>query len=112
MTLEGVPLNEPEDQGVYFSNYPDFFNSLSSVQFQRGVGLNQQGAASYAGSIQFEAPLLQEKARKELSVGYGSFQSYRISGELHTGMKKTHQPVHTSLSRTLRWIQRPVGAQR
>ena len=24
MTLNGVPLNEPEDQGVYFSNYPNF----------------------------------------------------------------------------------------
>ena len=28
VTLNGVPLNEPEDQGCYFSNYPDFFQSV------------------------------------------------------------------------------------
>src|SRR5579859_5759984 len=26
-TLDGIPLNEPEDQGAYFSNYPDAINS-------------------------------------------------------------------------------------
>ena len=29
MTLNGVPLNEPEDQGVYFSNYPGFANNIA-----------------------------------------------------------------------------------
>ena len=43
MTLDGVPLNEPEDQGVYFSNYPDFTNSIKSMQIQRGVGTSTNG---------------------------------------------------------------------
>lgn len=37
MTLNGVPLNEPEDHGVYTSNYPSFINSIQSLQIQRGV---------------------------------------------------------------------------
>ena len=57
MTLDGVPLNEPEDQGVYFSNYPDFTNSIRSMQIQRGVGTSTNGVSSYAGSINFESPL-------------------------------------------------------
>jgi iron complex outermembrane receptor protein len=36
ITLDGVPLNDPEDQGLYFQNIPDFANSLQSVQIQRG----------------------------------------------------------------------------
>jgi iron complex outermembrane receptor protein len=36
MTLDGVPLNEPEDQGAYFSNYPDILNSVSKIQIQGG----------------------------------------------------------------------------
>ena len=32
MTLNGVPLNEPEDQGVYFSNYPNFAINVKSLQ--------------------------------------------------------------------------------
>lgn len=84
-TLDGVPLNEPEDQGAYFSNYPDLFNSLSSVQIQRGVGTTQNGVASYGGSIQLFAPSLLDSARTTLGGGYGSFGSYRAFGEYASG---------------------------
>jgi iron complex outermembrane receptor protein len=82
MTLNGVPLNEPEDQGVYFSNYPDFLNSISSVQIQRGIGLSQNGTASYGGSMQFNSPyLLSDSAQGSAGIGYGSFNSYRAFAE-------------------------------
>jgi iron complex outermembrane receptor protein len=55
MTLNGVPLNEPEDQGAYFSNFTDFTSSTQSVQIQRGVGTTSNGTASYAGSVNFES---------------------------------------------------------
>jgi iron complex outermembrane receptor protein len=55
MTLNGVPLNEPEDQGAYFSNFVDFTSSTQSVQIQRGVGTSSNGTASYAGSVNFES---------------------------------------------------------
>lgn len=53
MTLNGVPLNEPEDQGVYFSNYPNFLEMVSSFQIQRGIGTSTNGVPSYGGSINF-----------------------------------------------------------
>lgn len=92
MTLDGVPLNEPEDQGVYFSNYPDFFNSVSRVQILRGVGESSYGTASYAGSISMTGPRLFDSTRTELGAGYGSFNSYRAYGEYNSGVKK-----HTGL---------------
>jgi len=55
MTLNGVPLNEPEDQGVYTSNFPNFFNSITSFQIQRGVGTSTNGVSSYAGSINYQS---------------------------------------------------------
>ena len=88
MTLNGVPLNEPEDQGVYFSNYPDFLNSVSSFQVQRGVGTSKNGTASYAGSIDFTSPNLRDSTSKEVGVGYGSFNTYRVYGEYNMGLKK------------------------
>jgi iron complex outermembrane receptor protein len=81
MTLNGVPLNEPEDQGVYFSNYPDLFKSISEIQVQRGVGLSQNGTASYAGSIQMEGPVLIDSSRSELGLGFGSFNTLRVYAE-------------------------------
>ncbi|SNC66769.1 iron complex outermembrane recepter protein [Hymenobacter gelipurpurascens] len=86
-TLDGVPLNEPEDQGAYFSNYPDLFNSLSSVQIQRGVGTTQNGVASYGGSIQLFSSSLLDSARTTLGGGYGSFGSYRVYGECASGLQ-------------------------
>ncbi|MBC8084054.1 MAG: TonB-dependent receptor [Hymenobacter sp.] len=86
-TLNGVPLNEPEDQGAYFSNYPDLLNSVRAVQIQRGVGTTQNGTASYGGSIQLFSPSLRDSARTTLGLGYGSFNSYRIFGEYVSGVR-------------------------
>lgn len=86
-TLDGVPLNEPEDQGAYFSNYPDLFNSLSGIQIQRGVGTTQNGTASYGGSIQLFSSSLLDSARTTLGGGYGSFGSYRVFGEYASGLR-------------------------
>jgi iron complex outermembrane receptor protein len=87
ITLDGVPINEPEDQGAYFSNYPDFFNSISALQIQRGVGVSQNGTASYGGSMQFFSPNLTDSMQASVGVGYGSFNSYRAFGEFQSGVK-------------------------
>lgn len=83
MSLNGVPLNEPEDQGAYFSNYPDFLNSVNSIQIQRGVGTSKNGTAAYAGSMQFYSSPIYDSSYKEIGLGYGSFNSYRAYGEMN-----------------------------
>ena len=88
MTLNGVPLNEPEDQGVYFSNYPGFAENIKSMQIQRGVGTSTNGVASYAGSIDFETPTGREDTSTTVAVGYGSFNTQRFSASNSTGLKK------------------------
>lgn len=89
-TLNGVPLNEPEDQGAYFSNYPDFLNSVRSIQVQRGVGLSTNGSAAFAGSVNAESFSLTDSAYTELNMGYGSYNTYRISPEFNTGLLKNN----------------------
>ncbi len=89
-TLNGIPLNEPEDEGAYFSNYPDFLNSVNSIQIQRGVGLSTNGVASFAGSVNIESPSLNDSAYTSLSTDYGSYHTYRISPEFNTGILKNH----------------------
>lgn len=88
MTLDGIPLNETEDQGVYFSNYPDFFNSINSMQIQRGVGTSTNGVASYAGSINFQSPNLLDDNYSKIGVNYGSYNTYRVFGEYNSGIKR------------------------
>lgn len=87
ITLDGVPMNEPEDQGGYFSNFPDLLNSISKIQVQRGAGTTKNGVASYGGSIELFSPNLYDTASTTFGVGYGSFNSLRAFGEYKSGVK-------------------------
>lgn len=87
ITFDGVPLNEPEDQGAYFSNYPDLLTSVSKIQIQRGVGTSKNGVASYGGSIQLFSINLLDTSRTTVGAGYGSFNTLRVFGEHNTGIK-------------------------
>jgi iron complex outermembrane receptor protein len=37
-TLNGLPLNEPDNHGVYWVDLPDFASSISNLQIVRGIG--------------------------------------------------------------------------
>lgn len=97
MTLDGVPLNEPEDQGAYFSNYPDILNSVSKIQIQRGVGNTKNGVASYGGSVQLLSPNLYDSTKTTFGFGYGSFNSLRAFGEYNSGANK-HKAIYARAS--------------
>ncbi len=87
LTLDGIPLNEPEDQSLYFSNFPDFANSIASVQVQRGVGSSSHGTASYAGSVNFESvPIAVVNRGAEVQLTAGSYNSKRGSAVYQTGL--------------------------
>ena len=86
LTIDGIPLNDPEDQVLYFADFPDLASSIESVQIQRGVGTSSAGTASFAGSINFETAPLAARREAELQVEGGSFGSKRASAEYRTGL--------------------------
>ena len=87
ITVDGVPLNDPEDQVLYFSNVPDFLNSIQSVQIQRGVGPSTFGTASYGGSLNFQSvPLATTPRGGEVDLTGGSFNTMRGSAQYSTGV--------------------------
>jgi iron complex outermembrane recepter protein len=87
LTLDGIPLNDPEDQVLYFADFPDLANSLRSVQVQRGVGTSSNGTAAYAGSINMETiPLAGSPRAGTVDLQGGSFGSRRFSGEFQSGL--------------------------
>jgi iron complex outermembrane receptor protein len=79
ITLDGVPLNEPEDSALYYVDFGDFASSLESIQVQRGVGTSSVGTASYAGSVNFASLDLGEKAGLVGRLELGSFATTRAS---------------------------------
>ena len=102
VTLNGVPLNDMIDQGVFFSNFSDFANSMESIQVQRGVGTSTNGVASYAGSVNFEsARLNNEQPGVELQLLGGSFDTYRAAAEVNSGKLDNNLAFYSRFTKTL-----------
>jgi iron complex outermembrane receptor protein len=97
MTLNGVPLNEPEDQGVFFSNYPNFLDNVQSVEIQRGVGTSTNGVSSFAGSINFSSPNGFDKGG-DIKYTLGSFNSVKLSSTYSTGLNSKKLALYTNVS--------------
>lgn len=85
MTLDGVPLSEPEDYSLYFVDFGDFASNVESLQIQRGVGTSTVGTASYGGSINFASVDIQDRRQALGTFGVGSFDSTRASLALQSG---------------------------
>jgi iron complex outermembrane receptor protein len=87
ITIDGIPLNDMEDQVLYFANFADLMSSVQSVQVQRGVGTSSAGTASFAGSINFETmPVARRAPGGSLQLQAGSFGAQRVSTALHSGL--------------------------
>lgn len=88
ITLNGMPLNNPESQEVYWVNLPDLSNSLQSMQVQRGVGTSTNGTASFGASISMQTVGGKGKPYADLSSAYGQYNTLLMSGAVGTGILK------------------------
>jgi len=96
-TLNGIPLNEMEDQGIYFSNMPDFMSNISEIQIQRGIGTSKYGTTSFVGSVNLETKsLLTREASVEF--GLGSFNTYKGTASATTGLLKNKLSFSSTFS--------------
>ncbi len=102
ITVDGVPINDMIDQGVFFSNIGDLANGMSSIFVQRGVGATTNGTASYAGSVDFSGADLSSRApMAQLQASVGSFSTLRGSATIKTGRMENNVSVaarYTSLT--------------
>ena len=62
VTVNGIPLNDSESQGVWWVNMPDFSSSIESIQIQRGVGTSTNGGGSFGGSVNLKTDGLNKNA--------------------------------------------------
>lgn len=83
-TLNGIPLNEMEDQGIYFSNMPGFLNNISNIQVTRGIGTSQYGTTSIGGSVDMETTSPINKLVR-FSINQGSFNNKQVSVVTNSG---------------------------
>ena len=88
VTLNGMPLNNPESQEVYWVNIPDLSNSLQSIQVQRGVGSSTNGSGAFGASISLKTQGTRPQAYGEASTGVGSYNTFTSTIAAGTGILK------------------------
>ena len=100
VTLDGVPLNSPEDQTVFWANMNSYAALLGSVQIQRGVGTSTNGDGAFGGTIALgsKAPSLIPTA--EFTGSYGSFNTWHAGGSFSTGLLRNHFVLEGALHQT------------
>ncbi|MBI5371734.1 MAG: TonB-dependent receptor [Sphingobacteriales bacterium] len=86
MTLNGIPYNDAESQGLFFVNLPDFSSSAGSVQVQRGVGTSSNGAGAFGASMNFSTNEVNKEAYVELNNSAGSFHSWKNTLKYGSGL--------------------------
>ena len=90
VTLDGVPLNSPEDQCVFWANMNSYGSLLGNVQIQRGVGSSTNGDGAFGGTITLSSATPSTKAGGEVSGSYGSFNTLNFGFKASTGLLWKH----------------------
>ena len=99
VTLNGVPFNDAESQGTFFVDLPDFTSSVGSIQVQRGVGTSSNGAGAFGASINISTNEVNLSPYAEFNNSYGSFNTWKNTFKVGSGLVSDHFTVDLRLSR-------------
>ncbi|MFO7654883.1 MAG: TonB-dependent receptor [Candidatus Krumholzibacteriia bacterium] len=83
--VNGIPLNDPEDQKVYWVNLPDLASSLEDIQVQRGITNSIGGVTAVGGTVNLVTELLDDHPDGRFALETGSFGTSRRTLSYQTG---------------------------
>ena len=86
VTINGIPYNDSESQGVFWVDIPDIATSTQSIQIQRGVGTSTNGAGAFGASINLQTNNKNSEPYAEFINSFGSFKTRRNTIGLGTGL--------------------------
>ncbi len=86
VTINGIPVNDSESQGVFWVNTPDLASSTQSVQVQRGVGTSTNGAAAFGATVNLQTNARNDRAYADVINSVGSFNTWRHTVALGSGL--------------------------
>lgn len=98
VTLDGVPLNSPEDQCVFWANMNSYAAFLGGVQIQRGVGSSSNGDGAFGGTISLSTKTPSLTPSVDFSVSYGSYNTAKTNLGFSSGLIGKHLVIDGGLS--------------
>ena len=101
VTFNGIALNDAESQGTWLVNLPDLGTVVHSLNVQRGVGMSNNGAAAFGGSMNFNTLKPTYQPFVEFTTAAGSFYTFRNTVTASTGIIKDMISTTVSYSNIL-----------
>ena len=98
VTINGIPVNDPESHAVYWVNMPDLASSIENIQIQRGVGSSSNGAAAFGASVNIKTQDISEKPFGSIDQSFGSFGTSKTTIKAGTGIINKHFSIETRMS--------------
>ena len=99
--INGVPVNDMEWGGVYWSNWAGLSDVTRSMQTQRGMGASKISSPSVGGTINIVTNTIDAKKGGTFSYGVGNDGLQNISMSLSTGLTKSGWALSLLLAK--RW---------
>ena len=86
VTIDGIPLNDPESQQVFWVDLPDLASSVDNIQVQRGVGTSGNGSGAFGGTINIQTENPENTPFSEITESFGSFNTLKSTATIGTGL--------------------------
>ena len=99
VTINGIPYNDSESQGIFWVNLPDFASSVQSLQLQRGVGTSTNGSGAFGASLNIQTDDASKEAFGQFATAVGSFNTFKNTLQFSTGLLKDSVEISGRLSR-------------
>ncbi len=99
VTINGMPLNDPDSHNVFWVDLPDIATSTDNIQIQRGVGTSTNGASAFGASINLQTSQLNTEPYAEVNSAYGSYKTLKNSASFGTGLFDKHFSMDARISK-------------
>lgn len=99
--INGVPVNDMEWGGLYWSNWAGLSDVTRSMQTQRGMGASKISAPSVGGTINIVTNTIDAKKGGTVSYGIGNDGANTMSVSLSTGLMENGWAMSVLLAK--RW---------
>ena len=99
VTVDGIPLNDPESQQVFWVDLPDLASSVDNIQIQRGAGTSTNGAGAFGATVSIQTKNPENEPFAQISSSFGSFNTLKNTVSAGTGLLADKFALQVRLSK-------------
>lgn len=86
VTINGVPMNNPDSHAMYWYDTPDLISSVGTIQIQRGAGISTNGTGAFGGAVSMTTESLSTEFGGSASLSYGSYNTNKQAVGISSGL--------------------------